>query len=135
MDKDQNLMFKDFLITFLVLFVAGLIGLIFVIFFTVPTIAPRWLFLFFMLTTITGAALPATYYLNKRFPSNPPVGKNVILRQALWFGIYAALLSWLRIGRVLNFGLAIILAGGAVLIELLLRLWERSYWKPSETQK
>jgi hypothetical protein len=54
----------------------------------------------------------------------------VIVRQSLWFAIYTATLIWLQIGRVLNPALAILLAIGFILIEFLLRLSEKSQWKP-----
>jgi hypothetical protein len=52
------------------------------------------------------------------------------LRQSLWIGIYGPTLAWLQIGRVLTVALTILLAIGLILIEVLLRLRERSQWKP-----
>ncbi len=46
---------------------------------------------------------------NARFPTTPPVEAAVVLREALWFGIYIALLAWFQLGRVLNLPLAVIL--------------------------
>ena len=57
----------------------------------------------------------------------------MIVRQAIWIGIYFPTLAWLRIGRVLNLSLALLLAAGLILIELLLRLRERSQWKPESS--
>jgi hypothetical protein len=79
---------------------------------------------------LTGPAIPITYYLNKRFPSNPPVEGLVIIRQALWVGVFGSTLTWLQLGRVLTPALALILAGVFILIEFLLRLFERSRWNP-----
>jgi hypothetical protein len=56
----------------------------------------------------------------------------VIVRQAVWIGIYLPVLAWLRIGRVLNLSLALLLAAGLILIEWLLRLRERNQWKPEQ---
>jgi hypothetical protein len=95
-----------------------------------PNLGPRWLFFFLGVLALTGPAIPLTYFLNKRFPSDPPVEGMVILRQALWVGVFGSTLAWLQLGRVLTTGLALILAGVFILIEFLLRLFERSRWKP-----
>lgn len=105
-------------------------GLGAVVFFTLPTVGPRWLFFFLGVLALTGSALPFVAYLNRRFPSTPPVNSGVILRQSVWVGIYAATLAWLQIGRVLTPSLALVLALGFVIIEWLIRLREKSQWKP-----
>jgi hypothetical protein len=79
---------------------------------------------------VTGFALPITAFLNRRFPLTPPATPGVILRQAIWFGIYFPTLAWLRIGRVLTPLLALLLVLGLLLIEGLLRFREHSQWKP-----
>ena len=88
------------------------------------------MFFFLAVLAFTGPALPLTYYLNMRFPSKPPVEGFVIIRQALWVGVYFSTLAWLQLGRVLNFILAFILLGVFALIEFLLRFFERSRWEP-----
>ncbi|MFU8772449.1 MAG: hypothetical protein ACNA8H_08530 [Anaerolineales bacterium] len=98
--------------------------------YTLPTVGPRWLFFFLGVLALTGTALPAVAYLNRRFPSTPPVTSAVILRQAIEFGVYVSTLAWLQFGRVLNLSLALLLALGLILIEWLLRLRERSQFKP-----
>lgn len=105
-------------------------GLLLLLFLTVPTLAPRWLFFFLFTLALSGTALPVTYFLNRRFPTIPPVDSGVVLREAMWFGIYGSLVSWLQIGRVLTTGLMVVLAVGLLLVELLLRLSERSQWTP-----
>lgn len=107
-------------------------GLFLVVRITVPTLGPRWLFFFLCVVALTGLALPVTYFLNKRFPADPPVKKMVILRQALWFGIFGSTATWLQLGRILTPGLALILAASFTLIEFLLRLFERSRWNPTQ---
>jgi hypothetical protein len=57
----------------------------------------------------------------------------VIIRQAVWFGVFAALLSWLQIGRVLTIPMGAIMGTALILIEFLIRMWERSRWKPNPT--
>lgn len=134
MENNNFYNFKDFLSVFLILTIIGWLGLLLVILVFLPYLGPRWLFFFFGVMAVSGTALPIVYYLNKRFSSETPAEKNVIIRQALWFGIFAATLAWLQMGRVLNSGMALILAAAFILIELLLRLWERSHWKPKEPQ-
>ncbi len=129
METSKHHSFKEFLPSFLILTLFGWIGLILVIILLLPTLGPRWLFYFFLILAISGSIMPVVYYLNKRFPSNPPAEKTVIIRQSIWFGAFAATITWLQMGRVLNTALGLILAGAFILIELLLRLWERSHWK------
>jgi len=126
---------QKFLRTFLplsiVLTLAGWGGLFLIIGATVPTLAPRWFFFFLGVLALTGPALPLTYYLNQRFPSNPPTEDLVIVRQAIWVGAFGSTIAWLQLGRVLTPGLALILAAVFILIEFLLRLFERSRWNPN----
>ena len=72
------------------------------------------------------------HFLNLRFPSKPLAGPNVIVRQALWLGVYGDLLAWFQLGRLLTPVLAVFLAVGLILIEVLLRLNERSRFKPPD---
>lgn len=116
----------------LVLCTVGYGGLIFLLFLTLPEIAPRWLFFFLLTLAISGTALPVTYFLNRRFPTDPPVDSSVVLREAMWFGIFASLLAWLQIGRVLTSGLIVVLGVGLLLVEFLLRMSERSQWSPAK---
>jgi len=127
-DRSPNVL--SFLPTALLLFFIGWGGLVVLVIETVPTVGPRWLFFFLVVLALTGTVLPATAFLNRRFPSTPPATSTVVVRQALWVGIYGASLSWLQIGRVLTLALGVLLFVGFVLIEFLLRLSERSRWKP-----
>jgi hypothetical protein len=115
----------------LVLCTVGYGGLVFLLFLTLPELAPRWLFFFLITTALSGTALPVTFFLNRRFPSDPPVDSGVVLREAMWVGIYGSLLAWLQMGRVLTSGLIIVLGVGLLLVELLLRMSERSQWSPA----
>ena len=107
--------------------------LIAVILYTEPSGGARWAFFFTAVLALTGTALPAVAYLNRRFPSSPPASIGIILRQAIWIGIYLPTLAWLQIGRVLSPFLALLLGVGLLLIETLLRLRERSQWKPEQS--
>jgi len=129
-NQQQTPSVNTFLPASLFLAIIGWGGLIALIFYTMPTIGPRWLFFFLSVLAVTGIALPLAAFLNNRFPSTPPATTGVILRQALWVGIYFPTLAWLQIGRVLTPSLALLLAVGFILIEFLLRLREKSQWKP-----
>lgn len=78
--------------------------------------------------------MPASAYLNHRFPTNPPVEPSVVLRQALWVGIYASTIVWLNYGDVLNGTIALTLFIGLAILESLLRLAEHSRWRPRRRQ-
>jgi len=114
----------------LTLGVIGWGGLAALVFLTVPSVGPRWLFFFLGVLALSGSALPAMAFLNRRFPSTPPANPGVILRQAMWVGVYGATLAWLQIGRVLTGPMALVLALGLIIIEWLFRMREKSQWQP-----
>lgn len=119
-----------FLPTAILLLLIGWGGLFLLLNFTLPTLWPRWLFFFFLVAAFTGTALPVSAFLNHRFPSDPPASIQVILRQALWVGIYVSTLAWLQFGRVFSLALALIIVLGLAAVEWMLRLRERSRWTP-----
>jgi hypothetical protein len=119
----------------LILCVIGWGGLAAVIIYTLPNLGPRWLFFGLSVIALSGTILPVVYFFNRRFPSNPPVEAEVILRQSIWFGVYGSLMAWLQFGRLLSPLMAFILLGAIVLIEGLLRMWERSRWSPKDENK
>ena len=125
---------KSVLPAAITLAVVGWGGLVAVVYLTLPTVGPRWLFFFLGVLALTGSALPFLAFLNRRFPSVPPTTSGVILRQSLWVGIYGTTLAWLQIGRVLTLPMALVLAIGLVIIEWLMRLREKSQWKPEGTR-
>lgn len=117
--------------TIIVLLVLGWGGLLILMTTTDPLLGQRWLFFVLVVVAFTGLGLPATVWLNHRFPSRPPAGVGVVIRQALWLGIYASVIFWLAYGRVLNFSLAFIFLVGFASIEFFLRIWERNLRKSS----
>ena len=119
------------IITSLVIAAIGWVGLYFLLQLTQPYLGPRWIFFFLTTMAISGTALPIVYFLNIRFPSDPPANTSVMIRQALWFAIFFDLLAWLQLGRVLNSILIVVIALGIIAIENLIRLVERSHWQPS----
>ena len=130
MDPRTSPSITSFVPVSILLMVTGWGGLAALVLSTLPTVGPRWLFFFLVVIALTGTALPVMAFINRRFPSTPLPTSAIIIRQALWVGVYGATIAWLQIGRVLTPTLAILLAAGLVLIEFLLRLSEKSQWKP-----
>ena len=124
--------FVPWLPAFLSLIIIGALGLVIILTQTLPTLGPRWLFFFFLVILFTGVFLPLAYFINLRFPSDPPAKNSVIIRQALWGGIFISLLAWLQMGRVLTLILGMIIGIVLIVIEFFLRVWERSRWSPTE---
>src|SRR5574339_560411 len=127
---DKQLSFKPFGLSSLILMIAGWGGLYFLITQTLPAVWPRWGFFVLVLMAITGTVLPIVYFFHRRFPGEAPAEANVIVRQALWFGVYGATLAWLQLGRLVTLYVILGLAGGLIAIEYFIRLRERSLWIP-----
>jgi len=121
---------SSFLPTTIILVILGWGGLFLLFQRTMPTVGPRWLFFFLWVLALTGTALPGVAFLNRRFPTVPPATPGIIIREAIWVGLYGATLAWLQLGRVLNLALAVLLASGFIAIEILVRMRERSQWEP-----
>lgn len=130
---DEPLPFKPFGLSALGLMVAGWGGLYLLITQTLPYVWSRWGFFVLVLMALTGTVLPIIYLLHRRFPGEKRVEANVIVRQALWFGIYGATLAWLQLGRLVTIYVIIGLAGGLAAIEYFTRLREKAHWKPPVT--
>ncbi len=130
MENQSSPPVRNFMPAAIILALIGWGGLYALINFTYPTVGPRWLFFFLGVLAITGTTLPIIAFLNQRFQTDPPVSPGVIIREAIWFGIYFPTLAWLQLGRVLTPALVLLLAVGFFAIELLLRIRERSQWKP-----
>ena len=130
---DQQPSFRAYLIQSLLLMIIGWGGLALLLNFTLPFVLPRLAFFILAVMALTGTALPITYFTNRRFPSDPPAPPNVIVRQALWVGIYGATLAWLQLGRLVSIWVWMGLAGGVIAAEYLIRLREKARWRPPET--
>ena len=130
MDTQTSPPVRTFLTSAILFMILGWGGLYLLLTYTTPSGGARWAFFFAGVLAFTGTALPLVAFLNRRFPSIPPPSTTVVLRQALWIGIYFPTLVWLQIGRVLNPFIALLLAVGFALIEWLLRMRERSQWRP-----
>jgi hypothetical protein len=107
----------------------GWIGLVLVMTETLPTVGPRWLFFFLWTAAVTGTTLPFIWLLHRRFVAEAAPAA-VLMRQSLWLGLFATVLVWLQINRNLTLPVALLLAAGLAAVEWLLRLVERSRWRP-----
>jgi len=83
-------------------------------------------FLAALLVAVTGLALPIAYVLNKRFSRSPSGSFMVVLRQAMWVGLWAAFCVWLQMHRSLGLGVAALSAIVLVIVELLLQVRTRA---------
>jgi len=127
---DEQLKFKPFGISALILIITGWGGLYYVITQTLPYVWSRWGFFVLSLMALTGTILPIVYFFHKRFPNEVPTSANVVVRQAMWFGVYGATLAWLQLGRLVTVYVILALAGGLIAIEYFIRMREKSHWKP-----
>jgi hypothetical protein len=93
-------------------------------------VGPRWLFFFLLTIAVTGTALPFIWLLHKRFGAPPRASASVLVRQALWVALLAALGVWLQFNRALNLSLGLMIGIGFVVLEWFLRLLERAAWRP-----
>lgn len=130
---DEPLNFKSFGLSSLILMLVGWGGLYLLINETLPFVWPRWGFFILAMMAITGTVLPVIYFFHRRFPDEAPIEAHVIVRQAMWFGIYGATLAWLQIGRLVTVYVILGLAGGLAAIEYFMRLREKAHWKPPVT--
>jgi hypothetical protein len=130
---DEGLRFKPFGLTSLLLMIVGWGGLYFIVNQTLPYVWPRWGFFVLVLMALTGTALPIVYFFHRRFAGEKPAEANVIVRQALWFGVYGATLAWLQLGRLVTIYVILGLAAGLAAIEYFTRLREKAHWKPPLT--
>ena len=126
----ENTSFRSFIIPTLLLIFGGWGGVAALILFTEPLVWMRWALFALLFLALTGTALPIVYFFHLRFPSVPPAGPRVIVRQAQWVGVYGLVLLWLRWGSLLTLWLMLGFAGGLLAIEWLIRLRERSRWSP-----
>ncbi|HEY9529138.1 MAG TPA: hypothetical protein VIR02_18760 [Anaerolineales bacterium] len=130
---DEQLRFKPFGFTALALMVLGWGGLYLLVNNTLPYVWPRWAFFVLVLMALTGTVLPIVYFFHRRFRGEKATDANVIVRQALWFGVYGATLAWLQLGRLVTIYIILGLAGGLAAIEYFTRLREKAHWKPPVT--
>ncbi|MEJ5201708.1 MAG: hypothetical protein WHV66_05685, partial [Anaerolineales bacterium] len=80
--------YRSYSITGIILGIVGWSGWIYVVGFTYPTLFPRWLFYFLFVIALCGTSLPIIAFLHWRFPSKPLAEGGVIVREAIWVGIF-----------------------------------------------
>ena len=131
MELRPNSSFRPYVASTISLFIIGWACAAFAVFMLAPTVWARWLLFFGGTLGLTSLAMPVTWFLNLRFPSDPPVGAAVILRQALWIGVYGALLTWLQQERLVSIWTGLGLAAGLIAIEYLIRMRENARWQPA----
>ncbi len=78
-----------------------------------------------VLATITGVMLPIVYFLNRRFRAGDP-HVLVILRQAMWVGLWVTFCVWLQLNRTLGIAAALLIAAVLVLVEMMLQVRSRA---------
>lgn len=125
MDSPQHT-FRNYLPSIIILILVGWGGMFAVIYLSLPLVWARWGFFVFGIMALTGISLPIIYFLHRRFPDEPPAQSNVIVRQALWVGVYGATLAWLQLGRFVTLYVILGLAGGFIAIEYFIRLREKA---------
>jgi hypothetical protein len=73
-----------------------------------------------------GLSLPLTYFLNKRFGRSDSQSFLVVLRQAMWVGVWFVFCTWLQINRSLGWAVALMVAVVLFIVELLLQIKNRA---------
>jgi hypothetical protein len=126
--------FRPYLTSAIILFALGWGTAALAVFALEPFVWSRWLLFFGITLGLISLGLPATWFLNLRFPSEPPVGISVVVRQAMWVGVYGAVLAWLQQARLVTLWSGLGLAGGLIAIEYLVRMREKARWQPSAEQ-
>jgi hypothetical protein len=121
--------YRGFGIASALLALAGWGGLVYLLSETLPSPGPRWLFFVVWLMALTGSAGPFVWYLNRRF-SRGPVPSTVLMRQAIWIGLFGAASAWLQLARTLNWPIVALLAAGLSALEWFVRVREQSRWTP-----
>lgn len=111
-----------------VLALVGWVGVLALIFYTVPIVEARWMFFLLATALLTGTSVPFIRYLNRRFERRNPTSA-VLLRRALWIGVLGVTMAWLQIGRSLSWGSGLLLAGVFIGIEWLLEMRDRSRYR------
>ena len=111
------------LISGVVFMLVGWLGLFQLVTTTLPRVGQRWIFFLLLQIAVTGTVLPFVRYLNVRFTpvtaDLPPGG--VLVRQAIWVGLFAVMCAWLQIPRILSAPIAFFLALVFIVIEVFLR--------------
>jgi hypothetical protein len=128
--NSQQITFRSYLLSILALILIGWGGIAALFYYSLPFVWARWGFFVLVIMAFTGTALPFVYFFHRRFPTEPPAESNVIVREALWVGVYAATLAWLQLGRLVTLYIIFGLAGGLIAIEYFIRIREKAIRNP-----
>ncbi len=128
--NSKQITFRNYLLSTLALIIVGWGGIVALFYFSLPFVWSRWGFFVLGIMALTGTALPVVYFLNRRFPTEPPAESNVIVRQSLWVGVYAATIAWLQLGRLVTLYVILGLAGGLIAMEYFIRIREKANRTP-----
>jgi len=126
----QPTTFRSYLVSTLMLIFIGWGGIAALFYFSLPFVWARWGFFVLGIMALTGTALPVVYFFHRRFPTEPLAESNVIVRQALWAGVYAATIAWLQLGRLVTLYVILGLAGGLIATEYFIRIREKATRRP-----
>ncbi len=111
------------MIAALVMIVGGWGGLYLLVTTQIPRVGQRWFFFVLLQVAVAGTVMPFLRYVNVRLTPEtrmvPPSG--VIVREAVWFGLFVVTSAWLQIPRVLTLPIMFFLALAFVVIEVFLR--------------
>lgn len=88
-----------------------------------PRPGPLWVFLAVLYVAVVGTVLPFIRALNTRLtpPTRVYPSGGVLVRQAVWVGLFVVACAWLQIPRVLTPPVAFFLALALIVIEVFLR--------------
>lgn len=124
--------FRPYALRTILLLLIGWGGLAAVVLYTLPIVWARWGFFALWTIALTATSFPILYFIATRF-SDEKMGVYVIVRRALWVGVFGATLAWLQLARLVNVYIILGLGFGLVAIESLMRLRERALWRAPET--
>jgi hypothetical protein len=128
--NSQQITFRNYLPSTLALILIGWGGIAALFYFSLPLVWARWGFFVLGIMALTGTVLPVVYFFHRRFSIDPLAQPNVIIRQALWVGVYASTLAWLQLGRLVTLYVILGLAGGLIATEYFIRLREKANRNP-----
>lgn len=99
-------------------------GLNYLIMETEPYLFERWLLYILIFLFVTGLVLPVMALLNRYFFTAKRIDPPAVVREAIGCGMIADLLLWFQMGRVLSPLYVLVMVGGFVTAEVLLRARE-----------
>ena len=130
---EEKINFRNIFSTTLILIIIGWGGLGLLLNFSLPTIGARWLLFVLLVLGTTGISIPITYGANVLFTSKLHIKAAIVIRESITIGVYFALITWLSIGRLLSFPIAVSIASVLIIIEYFLLLRDLSEKKPNVT--